>query len=346
MRQDSVALQFNGMQVANFESYSIDSDLLFSACAFTFEISGPEMKRKNIPFKTGMPCKLLVNGHVELNGVIETIERNDEKGTRSLKISGRDLMGLLVDACCELSDCDVLEDTTIVAAARQMVRKLPFISRKNIIMQAGVKNGVPLGQLQVEPGMKIFEVLSRYGSMRNLVFYSLADGTLIFGKPKSRRLSGDPRFTLTRRLDGKGNNVKSLVYREDISKAASDVIVVSQGAGGGQFNSDADATLHNSDFPSTIYKPLVVTQNGADEESPQDLASYTMEKMRRDMLSFVYKVAGHSQGGANWAINNFVSVNDEDLGFRGDLLLYGRTFTGSKENGSETQLRLGKGGLA
>jgi prophage tail gpP-like protein len=353
------------MKCDNFKSYSIDSDLLYAACSFSLELSPLMSERVNIPIEVGQRCKLFINGHLELNGFIDTVEGDDKKDSRTLRVSGRDLMGLLVDACCELSDCEALEEVSLLTAAQKMVRKLPVISRNPPGMQEGLPDVIPLGILQIEPGMKIFEILSRYASMRGLIFYSMPDGTLIFGKPKRYRFAEDPKtkhqlvrgngdvwfpadpiWYLIRRKSGKGNNIESISYKRDISKASSIVNVVSQGAGMEGFGQcEASASFSNSDFPPKLYKPLVITQNG-DLNSPAALAKLTVEKMRREMLSITCEVAGHSQNGSNWAINNFVSLIDEVNGFRGDFLIYGRTFAASKEDGMKTTLRLAKGGLA
>ncbi len=330
-----------------FESYSLDSDLSSSACAFSFEISAPELIKRNIPITAGMQCKVLLNGHVELTGFIDRVENSYDKYSHSVKVSGRDLMGLLADSCCELSDCTVLGDITLVAAAQCLVRNLPVLGRgaARISIQGGIRNIAPVGYLQIEPGMKIFDILSRYASMRGLIFYGTPDGSMVFGKAKTNSLPLDPTFALTCCKDGRGNNIESLTVSEDISKAASKVIVVSQGEGGGAFGgAEVSAEYANSEFPSSFYKPLVLTQNG-DLDSPAALAKMTVEQMRRDQYALTCKVAGHSQAGTNWKINCFASVNDEIAGVRGDFLIYGRTFTQSKTEGTHTELRLGLAGL-
>jgi prophage tail gpP-like protein len=338
---DDVKLQFGGKTYSNFLSYSIDSDLLFTAGAFTIELAD-----KKTPVEVGEQCKIFINGNAELTGFIEKISYDDNKETTNLKVSGRDVMGLLVDACCEVSDCKALENVSLVNAARRMVRKIPLINHKDIIMQIGCeKQAVPHGMLQVEPGSKIFDILSRYASMRGLIFYCLPNGVMVFGKPKARRLAGEPVFCLVREFNGINNNIKSCTIEKDISKGASKVTVISQGIGDDAYGgSEILESFENPDFLPGFYKPLTIIQNG-DKNSPAALAKMTVEKMRREIYSLTYKVAGHSQNGGNWHINNWVSVQDEYLGIHGDFLVYGRTFTNSKNNGKETELRLAKGGL-
>jgi prophage tail gpP-like protein len=346
LEKDEVVLSFNGGRIENFSSYSIDSDLNFAACAFSLELSRLEMERKNMPIKVGMQCKILINGRTELTGQIDKIENTYEKNARGLKVSGRDLMGILVDACAGLEDGESLEGFTLVEAAQWLTKKLTFAQRKVFVLQSDC-GGLdrPIGMLQVEPGMKIFEILCRYASMCGLIFYGLPDGTMVFGKPKAKRFVNDPHYSLVCRKDGAGNNIISGRLIEDISKAASVVSVVSQCTGGGGELADVSASMKNHDFPADVNKPLTLVQNG-DEDSPAALAKLTVEKMRRESFTLEYVVAGHSQNCENWRINRFAQVTDQLLGIYGEYLIESRTFTRSKDEGTKTTLRLSKGGLA
>jgi prophage tail gpP-like protein len=337
-------LKISGRSYSDFEEYSIDSNLLFASSEFRFVLSDD---RVEVPW--GSPCKLYINGSLELNGIIETTTCSDDKQTSSFAASGRDLMGLLVDSCCEISDCDVIEGETIIHAARkvcrQIARKAAALKLSNIVLQKKCENlSRPIGQMQIEPGMTIFDFLSRYASMCGLIFYCMPDGTMVFGKPKSRPDPVDPKFALVRRLNGLGNNIIKSTITRDSKQAYSNVGVVSQEYRGDVSN-EISFAIANPDFPKGIYKPLIITQNG-DDKSPSNFAKMTLDKMRRESISFEYTVDGHEQNGSNWRINTFASVKDEKRNVNGSYLIYGRTFTKSKTAGTQTVLRLGPGGLA
>jgi prophage tail gpP-like protein len=338
---DKIELRINGKSIQDFVSYSIDSDLTQSACAFSLDLSNPDLT-----VFVGSQCEIYINGILELIGIIDSVETSIDKQSSSLNVSGRDLMCLLVDSCAEVSNSGPLEAASVVTAAKQLTAKLPFINRKKIILQEGCF-GTPIGIMQIEPGAKIFDILQRYASMRALIFYSLPDGTMVFGKPRTRPKADEPKMAIIHRLNGIGNNAKSCKKKEDIANSYSHVFVISQSSGGtgGSFDaSDISATRANPDFPKNFYKPLVVTQNG-DLESPASLAKLLVERMRKESLSLEYTVDGHSQNSANWRINQFCSIIDEKQNIKGDFLLYGRTFTKSKMEGTQTILRLGRGGI-
>jgi prophage tail gpP-like protein len=341
---DKIELRLGRVTVKDFDDYSIDSDLENAAGCFTLTLSNIDIITLVHQLEEVDRCELYINGVRELTGIVEVIERNVDKQTSTLRIAGRDLMGMLIDSDCELSDCKVFENLDIVETAKYLTRKFTYIGRKSddIIVQRGCEKRLkPHKQLQIEPGTKVFDALNRYASMRGLVFYCLPDGALVFGGAKAFPNATDPMFHLIRNANGNGNNIKSISIKSDFSKSFSHITVISDN---GSLSGPTFFTLKNEDFPAGIYKPLTLIQNG-DESSPKGLAFFTLEKIRRESLSIECVVDGHSQNGANWRINNFCSIRDEKFNLKGNYLIYGRTFTKNKDAGTQTTLRLGLGGL-
>lgn len=348
---DVVYLLVNGKRIERFTSYDIDADMYVADDAFTLELARPEVR-----IKTGMECSLYVNDTLELTGIIDKVVPSYDKSGRKLTVTGRDLMGWLVDAHAE--EFITLQNYKIKALTERMLRKAPkeFFKlstvqyAENVVGRLKSKAAkvalfdttTPLSQ--IEPGMTVFDVLSQYGKSKGMLFYALPDGTFVFGKPKE---SGAPAFSLTNRADGTGNNVLAGELSDDISKRYSQVTVVGQKQGQDLFSpsqNNVEATATDATFP--FYKPFVLKDEyGGDQ--PKQHARLALEKMRHDGFRLSYTVQGHSQGSKNWSINELCRVKDEDPDFSldGEYLIYGRTFSKSKDKGTITKLRLGLPGM-
>ncbi|HRR39723.1 MAG TPA: hypothetical protein P5244_00680 [Syntrophales bacterium] len=349
---DSILLQIGGQRIQNFLRYTIEADIYTADDAFSLELANPEIVVKN-----GQRCELYVNGVLELTGIVDKRQPGYSKAGVSLQIEGRDLGGLLVDSYCE-EFIDV-RGMTLKALAERLIRKVPFIKRKDIIYQENIRGNLKKKKgrsaalammdsaqnfVKIEPGQSIFEVLKTYAMSRGMMFFSLPDGTFVFGKPKD---GGEPLFCLiTRKKDTGQNNVLEGKLVDDISKRYSKITVVGQqqgtdGMGATEINTLSPPVI-DSTFP--FYKPYVATDQN-DSRSPKLHAQMLMERMKYEGFRLEYKVPGHSQGGINWRINEMCRVTDEVLGLDGDYLIYGRTFELSKEQGVITTLKLGLPGM-
>jgi prophage tail gpP-like protein len=347
--QDSVSLFIDGMQINNFLSYTIESDIYTADDAFSVELANPE-----IQVKEGHRCELYVNGELELTGIIDRVTRSYDKDGLKLRVEGRDLMGLLVDSYCE--EFITLQGISVKALAERLLRKVPFINRKKIVYQDNFSGKLkkkakgessialldaPHNFSHIEPGMTIFEVLKDYAGSRGLMFFCLPDGTMVFGKPKEK---GEPVFSIICTKDGKDNNVLEGEMIKDISKRYSKITVIGQQQGLDGIDANAintKATIEDKDFP--FYKPMVAKNNN-DYQSPKLHARMLLEKLRHEGFQLNYKVPGHSQNGKNWTINELCNVKDEILNVEGTYLIYGRTFEMSKQ-GVYTSLKLGIPGV-
>lgn len=358
---DVVTLQIGNKRIENFVSYDIEADLYQASDTFRLELSNPE-----IAATAGMQCKLFVNGALELTGLIDKTEKKGDKNGSTLLVEGRDLMGLLVDSHAE--DFITVQGKTVKQIAEFLLSgnpitkrpAVPFIQRSQIIYQENVVGKLkgkrktadnpltafmdtPQKFSQIEPGMTVFEVLAVYAASRGLMFFALADGTFVFGRPK---ITGAPLFNITNRLDGVGNNIESWAETDDISRRYSKITVVSQVQGTQDFGMDTSKvnvkkSVTDPDFP--FYKPLVVKVNN-DSKTPELHARMLLEKQRHDGYSLSYTAPLHSQGSQNWTINELCTVNDEVLNVKRTMLVFNRRFRKTKQ-GSWTDIKLGPPGL-
>jgi len=347
---DSIRLQIGGRRIENFLSYSIEADLYTADDAFSLELANPETR-----VEAGQRCELYINDQLELTGIVDRVNHAYDKQGVRLRVEGRDLCGLLTDSYCE--EFIDLKGMTVKALAERLLRTVPYINRKAVDYQENIRGNLkkkkgrgaalagfdtPQNYAKIEPGQTIFDVLKTYAASRGMMFYSLPDGTLVFGKPKD---GGEPLFFLTTRKENPGeNNILEGDLAKDISRRYSKVVVIGQQQGINDVGTDEisiQATVRDARFP--FYKPYVATDSN-DSRSPQLHAQMLLEKMRYDGFSLQYKVPGHTQNGTNWRINEMCRVEDEVFGLQENFLIYGRTFELDKQ-GKYTRLRLGLPGM-
>lgn len=344
---DNISLAFGGRKITEFSEYSVDADLYTAGDAFSVTLPDPAFV-----INPGERFQLFVNDRLEMTGIIDRVSESNDKGGSMVVVEGRDLMGLVVDSYCE--EFITLESITLHDLAERLLRTVPFINRKNIEYQAGIA-GAAAGRTggndlldlsqdlaQIEPGQTVFDVLKDFAESRGAMFFSLADGTFVFGRPKAK---GKPLFAITRRLDGKGNNVLDGSRVRDISQQYSKIIVVGQKQGADGLEAadlSSKAVVEIDDVP--FYKPFVEINNN-DLASPANAARVIAERQRAMGLQLSYTAPGHSLNGRNWAVNELCQVDDEKWAIHGTWLIYGRTFRIDKSRGPVTELRLGLPGV-
>ncbi|MDA8170326.1 MAG: hypothetical protein M0Z48_00655 [Nitrospiraceae bacterium] len=352
---DTIELRAQGQKIQHFERYRVEGDLYCADHAFEITLANPEIK-----FTAGMPCEIQINGSRELYGILDCVNPSGDKDKgRKLKVAGRDLMGYFVDAYCETFQ--TLQGVTLQQLTQSLLKNIPkqFRGLMNITYQQHVvgvllkkqrntKGSVAVSDFpqafsQIEPGMTIFEVLKEYAQSRGMMFFCDNHGDFTFGRPKA---GGAPLFNIVNSFSGQGNNVLEWELHDNISRRYSQVTVAGQkqgeGSDAGPSAINVKATVTDPAFP--FYKPFV-QRNNNDRYSPKLQARFLMEKLKADGFRIRYKVAGHSQNGHNWQINELVKVQDEPLGLNGNYLVYRRTFMFDKQRGPETELILGYPGL-
>lgn len=339
---DKIVLQIGGRRIENFESYSIEADLYTADDAFSLELSNP-----GVAVRAGARCELYVNDRRALTGIVDTVDRGGDKSGTTLRLEGRDLMGLLVDSYCE--EFVDLQDVTLKSLAERLLRKVPYINRQAVRYQSGALQRIRSGgdgeeqnHAKIEPGQTVFDVLKTYALSRGMMFFSLEDGTFVFGRPKT---GGSPVFRLVRRKsDPRENNVESGNLVDSIARRYSKIVVTGQQQGTDDIDPEHINTLATVTDPSyPFYKPCVETDQN-DALSPRQHARMRLEQMKFEGFQLRYRVPFHSQDGEPWRINEICHVLDEDLDIDGDYLIYGRTFKLDK-NGSYTELKLSYPGV-
>jgi len=334
---ESVELLINDQRITNFRSYLVESHLYVADGAFRFELAQPDVRAQE-----GQTCEVWANGRRIMKGIADRITRRYSKNDgSSVTIEGRDYCGLLVDCYCERFPS--LANKNLGQIALRLLEDVPFIDLIDIVYAVtNEQYDQSRAYTQIEPGTTVFEALNNASRARGMIFYCNESGTLVFSKP-----SGQARtlFAITIRDGTNSAKVLSGERNRDASKRYSKIIVLGQQQGtedmaAGDIN--VRAVVTDNDAP--IKKTFVEVIND-DNESPRRRARMLLEKQKAKADTLTYRLQGHAQNGNNWAVNELVSVDDDVLDVHDTLLIYGRKFELSRENGTTVELQLGPPGV-
>jgi len=365
--RDSIALVIGDRSYSNFLSYEVDSNVLVPADAFSCRIS-----RVDAGIKTGEKFQLVVNGQLEMTGLIDKVTSQYSKGSQELRIEGRDLMGLLVDSSVE--EWKTLHAVSLKYMGKRLLKNIPYLKDSKVVYghekkDAGLSKpkkvklestvGMPgdASTCQYEPGITVFEALSDYSQRHGLLMWIEPDGTLVFGELKGENAGpefsfytykGQERANPPQSPFNKGgsfkNNIISATLTDDISKRYSQLTVVAQVQGtdgmaaGGQ--DIMKPTPPDKTFP---FRKLLVLQSQCVSDKAAGLqAAWELKKREVEGWRLELVVAGHSQNGANYKANSACHIKDEVLGLDGLYLILGRKFTLDRNEGPRTHLTVGK----
>lgn len=351
--RDSIALVIGDNSYSNFLSYEIDSNVLVPADAFSARIS-----RVDASIKTGDRFELVINGALEMSGVIDKVAAQYSKGSQEMHIEGRDLMGMLVDASVE--EWKTLNDMTLKDMAARLLKNIPYVKDSKVIYgQEKAETGISkpkkvkleAGGLDTsssvchyEPGITVFEALSDYSQRHGLLMWFEPDGTLVFGELKVAGCSVSKfSFYTYKGSERAKNNIISASLNNDISKRYSRIQIVAQVQGTDELAAGDQDIINTAEDKGLPFSKVLVLQSQCSSKQAAGLqAQLEVKKRIAEGWRLELVVAGHSQDGVNYKANTVCYIKDEVLGLDGQYLILGRKFTLDRTAGPRTQLTIGK----
>lgn len=333
--QNTIVLRVGGREHHFWQTYSIDSDFLIPSDAFDLSIfHAPGF---DIPDLSGEDCEVLINGQVVLTGIIDTQEDRKSKGSRSLRIAGRDLASLLVD--CSAPQIN-LQGKTVLDAAKELVK--PWQQIKNIQLKA--KENPKLDKIDIEPGETVWQALEKIAHFAGLHPWFEPDGTLIIG---GADYASEPVATLCWSKNSHKNNIQELKIDRSVENRYSEVSFLAQSHAKAGDHGKHDLKWVHKDESMALYKPKTVVISDADNlEALKKQAQKQLADWRLEGLTLSISVTDHkTASGVLWQPGQRVHVVDEEEGIDAIFFLMGRRFELSRSGGTTTELRLKEDGV-
>ncbi|MFA5424649.1 MAG: hypothetical protein WC374_12415 [Phycisphaerae bacterium] len=334
---DEILIIVNDTTFDKISELHVAADIYTAAASFDAVVGGG----KNI--QEGSRIKIAVNGKKSFDGIVDRVAKTGSKSADTVSISGRDLMGLIIDS--HITSFTTISGKTLRQVAEYYLRQIDFVRHLNITYNAGAEAlDVPQEFIQPRPGMTVFDLLSGIAAARGIHFYLRADGNIMFGRPQGY---GGPVFYAWCR-DGR-NNTLDYNFTSDISQRYSSIVVYAQDESTDSTDAaslNKKATINDSTFPGNFAKTLVIEAQVAGV-SPAAQGRMLMEQQRFNGWKLDYIMNGFTQRGSPFRPDALMAVDDERVPFTGECLVYGRQFNLKKaEAVYTTTLTLGLRGLA
>ncbi len=214
---DKVSVVIAGKVHSDWNSYSVDSDFLIPADAWSMRLGLPDGIFP-ADVKRGAPVIVRVGGDTVMTGRIDRVRRSVSKDAVQIALSGRDGAAVLVDCSSPVFTGKQMSLEEVIA---RVVRPLG-ITNIELHAESSIRND----KVTVEPGERAWDTLLRACAGRGLWPWFTTSGTLVIGGPD---YTTQPVATLILRRDGKGNNVISLDDESSEERAFSELTVLAQG---------------------------------------------------------------------------------------------------------------------
>ena len=331
---DRPVVRIAGKEHQDWDDYSIDSDLLTPADAWSFSLRVPA---RELPeeVKPWAEVTISLDSDIVLTGRIDSISRSTRKGERSLELQGRDLAAVLVDCSAPVF---VTRETDLDGIIAKIVRPLG-ISKIDVRAQGARE------KITVEPGMSAWDALERVCEQNGCWAWFEADGTLVVGGPD---YSAEPVGDLLLTLDRTRTNILSLEVQEDVTDTYSEVTVLGQTHGTeGADGRNALRHIVRNDALAGVNRPLIVVDSECDTaELAARRARKTIADAALEALTITVEVRGHrTSEGLLWTPGQRVRLVSEPDGLDGVYYLMRRTLRGGRDSGQRTTLVLKADGV-
>jgi prophage tail gpP-like protein len=351
-----------------FTDYTCGSSMLDVSDSFEFHTSnmpndrlidslvpGTEVSIHVLQLSTGIRTLQYV-------GNIENVELTSTRdGGTMFVVQGRDHMAAIVDAC--ITPHVQIEAMTLADVARELLTK-PFPGQTNAFYgpnQVTIDNAAnrkvltgkqvkgselnlpPLEAISVSDakpraGETVYQYLDRHARRFGLMVWGTADGKVVISRPNYTQ---EPSY----RLVVGASHIKSARWKRSMRSRPSEIHVYGKSYGHDFGASGIHAVLYDPDIATLgYYRPLVIhDQNARTKDHAEQRARIEQGKrlMNANLVEIVVPDHVDYGSGATWAIDTIAQLTWDHADFAAEPRhIVKRTFTRSRNGGTETQLML------
>ncbi len=328
MAETSLKLTVNGTDYTGWKSIDVSRSISDVSAAFSLEMTDI-VRGFDLPLiRAGDSCKITIqsDGGQEftiLTGFIDSVEANLENDGVSFSIQGRDKAADLVD--CSIigkSEWRSIKFEKFVAEALE-----PFGMTAGL--DAAIDSGDKIDAIKYDQGTSVIEVIAKYAQLKQLLVYSLEDGTLFITRVGTE--TSDVAFS-------EGLNVLSASSSSDWSEVFSKYQVKGSRASTKDDSTEKEATQikHDTDDNRmSRYRPLMIIPD-SEQKNVSAKARAEWEATTR-----IAKAEGHTVTVQGWliALNVLAALELPSFGVSGNYLIESYRIVADNE-GKRTEFNL------
>ncbi|QPC44010.1 hypothetical protein HW532_15720 [Kaustia mangrovi] len=328
-----VTLTVGGMAYEGWKTVQVTRGIEAASGKFDLDVSEKWSLMQPWPIRPGDECTVAIDGTVVITGYVDERRVSYDHQSHSLKITGRDKAGDLIDSSAALEG-DKWE--LVKQPADRIVSEICRRHGIGVKLEDGVSLPPPQDRFPINPGETAFEAIDRICRLSGVLPVSDGQGGLLLTRSGSQRIS-------TALVEGQ--NILSAEASFTQSGRFSEYRVMGQHPGSDDFYGDpasevvADA-LDENVRPGRllIVRPEgIVTLKAAEERAAWEAI---VRSARAGQVSV--KVQGWQQqpGGALWEPNKLVRLRSPMLGIDAEMLITQITYSIDTGSGTTAKLAL------
>ncbi|SHG64472.1 Mu-like prophage tail protein gpP [Pantoea sesami] len=318
---ESVLLRVDGREWGGWTEFSFTSSLDAIAGEFDLTVTTQWSSAAPRTIKEGMPCVLTLGNDTVLTGYIDDFIPSYDAENISIRVTGRDRTGDLVDS-------------SVVHKSGQWKGLTLFQIAVEVCSPFGIEvvnetvHGAPFGSVVLEQGESAFELLDRLAKQRGVLLTSDGNGRLVITRASKQRA------TVALKL---GSNILAARGRFSWKERNSAYIVKGQASAGGKlWDAQPPAQIGGiqtviADPEITRYRPkIIVKEDSLTVEGAGTRGEWFRARSLGDARMTEITVAGwREQGDAGplWRKNRLVDIDDVVQNLRVTWLIKSVTLT-------------------
>lgn len=329
-----IRLIIGGYEIAGWDDASFDSAIDIPADSFTVSLFNPVYNNLPPSVAAGQLFQAYYGKEMVMTGVVDRISEAVSRQGRGLQLSGRDLVGQLIDCSVPIFSG---RQVTLEVLLNQYVKSGDL---GTLFKKVELQNNTWLkNNISVEPSESLWDAIVKAAQVTGQHVWLKADGTLVIGDPFKD--AEQLQTVLSLMFDGDENNMLETQYDEDVSGVFSEIKILSQGA-------DAQSILSEgkNKTPYQYNRLKILSLGDVEKKSEADTA---LKKIQKDNNLEAYSLSTYVTGwlvdGKVWRTGCYINLQSDVLSrATAKWAIMGRTLELSRTSGQKTKLKLKRQG--
>lgn len=330
-----VKLLVNKKEFSGWKSARITRGIESVAGSFDLEVSDRWVHEgvvQSWPIGEEDACQVKLGNTIVITGYVDQRSISYGSSEHSLRVSGRDKSGDLVDCSAFLNKWE-FHNIGIEAFINQVCT--PYGIDVTFSEALGQSETAKIAKLSIDPGDTAFEAIEKACRMAGLLVFSDGDGGIVL----ARAGTGRCKTALV-----EGENILSASADFDASQRFSTYAVLGQQTGSDNKHGKASAHIKGVASDLNVKRAartlLVRAEKSVTLAQAAKRAQWEATVRAGKSQTINVKVQGWTQANGDlWPINTLVAVKSPMLGIHGDLLISQATYS-LDDSGTTTQLVL------
>lgn len=364
MKTKGLSIVIDGVVYDQWTSGEVTRNMKDFAGSFSFTHRDPSRSIATFPYasppplfrlRPGQTVKVLADGQLVLDGYIKEVYPDIDDAQASVKISGEDKAGDLIDCAAAPDGPGEYKNIKLEDAAKRIC------SPYGLKVRCEIDTGQPFKRYALDLSETGLSAIEKGARQRGALVMSDGVGGVVLTRSGKTRapaplvLPGNVKGSSATFSDKtrhsehivRGQQEKAEQTRDE--RQANLTPDDAPEAPGGRADGDGSATERERrgtartgrarDSEMRRHRPIVhLARSQADQMSAQDEADWRMRTSRGECEEATYRVRGFGVGGRLWRVNELAAVSDAYQGIERDMLISTVTFREEEGQTRETEL--------